>query len=93
MLAMDSQQPYALKEDIWRLQETLGEISATQAQQTERIMRLERRRDDDGRVKNVWGPSSPFTSVLGSAQTGMSCILAFHIALLRPFRFQLESCC
>lgn len=64
---MDSQLPYATKDDIWRLQETLGEISATQAHQTERIMRLERRRDDDTRVKSVWGPSSPFTSVLGSS--------------------------
>jgi hypothetical protein len=72
VLAMDSQPSYATKEDFWRLQETLGEISTMQAQQTERIMRLERRRDDDSRVKSVWGPSSPFTGVLGSSHTGMS---------------------
>jgi hypothetical protein len=75
MIAMEPQLSYATKEDIWRLQETLGEISATQVQQSDRIMRLERRRDDDSRVKSVWGPGSPFTSVLGSSHPGISSTL------------------
>ena len=58
---------YATKEELWRLQESLTDISSTQSQHADRIMRLEKRREDDGRVKNVWTPSSPFTGVLGSA--------------------------
>jgi hypothetical protein len=63
---MDTQ-PFATREELWRLQETLGEFSATQAQHSERIMRLEKRRDDNVQVKNVWGPTSPFATVLGSS--------------------------
>ena len=64
---------YATKEDFWRLQETISDISTTQAQHSERIMRLEKRRDEDSRLKNVWTPSSPFTSMLGGgSQNGES---------------------
>lgn len=89
---MESQLSYATKEDMWRLQETLGEISATQVQQSDRIIRLERRRDDDGRVKSVWGPSSPFTSVLGASHPGMSSRLKMKIKLMLS-RLQLEPRC
>jgi ubiquitin carboxyl-terminal hydrolase 4/11 len=60
----------ASREDIWRLQETLTDLSTTQAQHTERIMRLEKKADDGSRPRNVWAPGSPFPSVLGSSQNG-----------------------
>ena len=66
---MESQLPLASRDDIWRLQESLNELSTIQAQHTERIMRLEKRRDDDTRVKNVWGPMSPFPGGLGPSGT------------------------
>ena len=31
----------------------------------DRVARLERKHEDDSRLKNVWGTSSPFPSVLG----------------------------
>lgn len=61
---MDGQ--YATKEEFWKMQETLNDLSGIQSQHSERIMRLEKRRDDDVRVKGVWAPSSPFGNVLGS---------------------------
>ena len=62
---MESQLPFASRDELWRLQESLNEISTAQAQHAERIMRLEKRRDDDARVKSVWGPTSPFPVGLG----------------------------
>ncbi len=64
---MESQPPSASRDDIWRLQESLNELSTIQTQHTERIMRLVKRRDDDTRVKNVWGPMSPFPGGLGAS--------------------------
>ena len=69
---MESQFPVATKEDLWRLQEDIKDLFANQGQHSERIMRLEKRRDDDTRVKNVWGPVSPYpASFANSAQQGM----------------------
>ena len=64
---MESQLAFASRDDIWRLQESLNEISTIQGQHTERIMRLEKRRDDDTRLKSVWGPTSPFPGRLGDS--------------------------
>jgi hypothetical protein len=64
---MESQLAFASRDDIWRLQESLNEISTIQGQHTERIMRLEKRRDDDARLKSVWGPTSPFPGGLGGS--------------------------
>lgn len=58
------------RDDFWRLQEALNELSATQAQHSERIMRLEKRHEDGGKVRSVWGSSSPFPSALGSSHHG-----------------------
>lgn len=44
-----------------------------QAEHSERIARLERKQDDDARMKSVWGTQSPFPSVLsGTPQHGRS---------------------
>lgn len=57
--------------DSWRLQTDVTRISQIQAEHADRIARLERRQDEDARVKSVWGNSSPFPSVLsGTPQQG-----------------------
>ncbi|KAJ5590398.1 hypothetical protein N7450_004370 [Penicillium hetheringtonii] len=69
---MDAQYPFASRDDIWRVFEELKELRVGQFEQSERLGRLERRRDEDARMRNVWGssPLSPFpTSVGGSLAT------------------------
>lgn len=51
--------------DVWRLSNTIRSFQETQQEHADRLMRLERRQDEDARVKSVWGPSSPFPNVLG----------------------------
>ncbi|KAK5078801.1 hypothetical protein LTR64_002783 [Lithohypha guttulata] len=60
---------FATREEIWRLQSAIDGLSTTQTQHAERIMRLEKRTEDGGRSKSLWGPSSPFPSGLSSSQT------------------------
>lgn len=60
---------FATREDIWRLQSAIDGLSATQTQYGDRIMRIEKRLDDGGKSKSLWGPSSPFPSGLSSSQT------------------------
>ncbi|KAJ9203211.1 hypothetical protein DTO164E3_2682 [Paecilomyces variotii] len=59
---MDAQYPFASREDIWRVFEEVKDLYATQIEHGERIARLERRKEDDARLKSVWGPLSPFPS-------------------------------
>ena len=68
---MDPQFALASRDDIWRLQTDMKAVCATQAEHAERLMRLERRQEDDARMKSVWGNSSPFPGVLsGTPQQG-----------------------
>lgn len=67
---MDAQYPFASRDDIWRVFDELKDLHATQFEQGERISRLERRRDEDARLKSVWGPLSPFPTV-GAVAAGM----------------------
>ncbi|KAF2027936.1 cysteine proteinase, partial [Setomelanomma holmii] len=53
------------REDIWRFQDEMLRVQQSQAELQDRVARLERQREDDSRLKNVWGMSSPFPSVLG----------------------------
>ena len=74
LLAMDPQSqaftPYS-NNDPWSLQTDVVRIQQVQTEHSERIARLERRQDDDARMKSVWGNSSPFPSVLsGTPQQG-----------------------
>ncbi|KAJ5605536.1 hypothetical protein N7510_008317 [Penicillium lagena] len=67
---MDAQYPFASRDDIWRVLDELKELHEAQYEQAERIARLERRRDEDARMKSVWGPLSPFpSSVAGPIPT------------------------
>ncbi|KAG5297846.1 hypothetical protein I7I48_07104 [Histoplasma ohiense] len=63
---MDAQYPFASREDIWRIKEEVKDLFAAQLEHGERISRLERRRDDDARMKSVWGPLSPFPGPIGT---------------------------
>ncbi|EKG21616.1 hypothetical protein MPH_01050 [Macrophomina phaseolina MS6] len=53
------------RDDIWRIHSEMLRVQQTQAEHADRLARLERRQDEDARVKSVWGTSSPFPSVLG----------------------------
>jgi ubiquitin carboxyl-terminal hydrolase 4/11/15 len=53
------------RDDIWRFHNDMIRVQQSQAELSDRVTRLERRQDDDSRLKNVWGTSSPFPSVLG----------------------------
>ncbi|ODH12783.1 hypothetical protein ACO22_07919 [Paracoccidioides brasiliensis] len=64
---MDAQYPFASREDIWRVQEEVKDLFAVQIEHGERISRLERRRDDDARMKSVWGPLYSFSGPVGVA--------------------------
>ncbi|KAK5198539.1 hypothetical protein LTR92_001010 [Exophiala xenobiotica] len=57
----------ATRDELWRIQETLGELAATQAAHSDRIMRLEQKTPEGSRSRSLWGPASPFTGGLGSS--------------------------
>jgi ubiquitin carboxyl-terminal hydrolase 4/11/15 len=62
---MDPQSASFIPRDaMWRVQSEMSKIHQVQAQHSERLNRLERRQDDDARNKSIWGPSSPFPSIL-----------------------------
>lgn len=76
---MDPQFAFASSADIWRLQDEMKNVYATQAEHSDRLLRLERRQDDDSRLRSVWGNSSPFPSILsGTPQQGKYTRLKFH---------------
>ncbi|QDS74962.1 hypothetical protein FKW77_004898 [Venturia effusa] len=59
------------RDDIWRFQSDMLRVQQTQSDHGERLSRLERRQDEDARMKSVWGTSSPFPGVLsGTPQQG-----------------------
>ena len=63
--------PYSSNNETWRLQSDIVRFQQVQAEHAERIARLERRQEDDARMKSVWGQTSPFPSVLsGTPQQG-----------------------
>lgn len=70
---MDGQFSLATREDFWRLQNEMKNVYATQAEHADRLTRLERRHDEDARMKSVWGSGTPFPGVLnGTPQQGKS---------------------
>jgi ubiquitin carboxyl-terminal hydrolase 4/11 len=65
-LGMDPQSAaFTPSNDLWRLQNDMLRVQQVQSEHSERLARLERQREEDARVKSVWGTSSPFPSVLG----------------------------
>ena len=68
---MESQFSLASRDDVWRLQNDMKNVYATQAEHADRLLRLERRQEDDTRSKSPWGNQSPFPSILsGTPQNG-----------------------
>ncbi|KAF1961868.1 UCH-domain-containing protein [Byssothecium circinans] len=53
------------RDDFWRIQGEMLRVQQSQAELADRVSRLEQRHESDSRLKNVWGTSSPFPSVLG----------------------------
>lgn len=53
------------RDDLWRFQGDMLRFQQNQVDLADRVSRLERRHDEDSRLKNVWGTTSPFPSVLG----------------------------
>ncbi|KAF2126189.1 cysteine proteinase [Dothidotthia symphoricarpi CBS 119687] len=70
------------REEFWRFQSEMLRVQQNQAELSDRVCRLERKQDDDSRLKNVWGTSSPFPSVLGGTpqQVPLQQPLAEHFA-------------
>ena len=62
---MDGQYPFATRDEIWRVNNDVRDISTIQAQHEQRLLRLEKRNQEDAKMKSVWGPSSPFPGLLG----------------------------
>ena len=50
--------------EVWRLSNTMRSFQEVQQDHADRLGRLERRQDEDARVKSVWGPVSPFPGLL-----------------------------
>ena len=70
---MDTQFSFSPRDELWRLQNDMKSVFAVQAEHSDRLLRLERRNDEDMRMKSVWGSSSPFPGVLsGTPQQGQS---------------------
>ena len=70
---MDPQYGLASKDDLWRLQNEMRNVYATQAEHADRLMRLEQRQDSDNRIKSPWGSQSPFPSTInGTPQHGIT---------------------
>jgi hypothetical protein len=67
---MDAQYPFASRDDIWRVFEELKDLQISHIAQGERLAQLERRRDEDARMRSPWGPTSPFPSSVGTAAPG-----------------------
>ena len=61
----------ASREDLYHVQMDVKHVQAVQNNHAERLSRLEKRQADDAALKSVWGPESPFPSVLsGTPQQG-----------------------
>lgn len=67
---MDAQYPFASRDDIWRVFDELKELHIAQYEQGERLAQLERRRDEDARLRSPWCPVSPFPHSVGAIAPG-----------------------
>ena len=57
--------------EVWQLSNMMRNVQDIQQEHADRLLRLERRHEEESKVKSVWGPSSPFTGVLsGSSSHG-----------------------
>ena len=94
---MDPQFALASKDDVWRLQNEMKNVYATQAEHADRLARLEQRQEGDARTKSPWGTTShsPFHGPLnGASQQGEDDMSIFQGTLLtfNDPRSRLQSC-
>lgn len=73
---MDAQYPFASRDDIWRVFDELKELHLAQFQQGERLAQLERRRDEDARLRSPWASASPFPTSVGAITPGSPRLLS-----------------
>lgn len=77
------------RDDFWRMQDDMLRIHQNHAELSDRVSRLERRNEDDSRLKNVWGGASPFPSVLGGTpQQGATPVQPCVVPGYRIVRFR-----
>lgn len=50
------------RDDLWRFQSEMLRVQQGQVLLADRVSRLEQRQEEDNKLKNVWGTSSPFPS-------------------------------
>lgn len=77
---MDPQYALASKDDVWRLQNEMKNVYATQAEHADRLARVEQRQEAEGRMKSPWGTTShsPYRGPInGPLQQGKMNV--FHI--------------
>ncbi|KAG0161518.1 hypothetical protein PDIDSM_9052 [Penicillium digitatum] len=67
---MDAHYPFASRDDIWRVFAELKELHIAQYEQGQRLAQLERRRDDDARLRSPWCPVSPLPHSVGAIAPG-----------------------
>lgn len=61
----------ASREDLYHVQMDVKHVQMVQNNHADRLTRLEKRQADDAALRSVWGPESPFPSVLsGTPQHG-----------------------
>lgn len=64
-MSMDPQSlAFQPQSEVWQLSTMMRNVQDTQQEHADRLFRLERRHDEEAKVKSVWGPSSPFPGVL-----------------------------
>ena len=69
------------RDDLWRVQNEMLRVHQVQAELADRVSRLERRHDEDTKLKSLWGTASPFPSALASTpQQGLSSLVGRTIA-------------
>jgi ubiquitin carboxyl-terminal hydrolase 4/11/15 len=52
------------EDNIWRFQTDVAKLQQATAEHSERLLRLERRQEEENRMKSVWGNQSPFPGIL-----------------------------
>ena len=73
-MSMDPQSlAFQPQSEVWQLSTMMRNVQDVQQDHGDRLSRLERRHDEEAKVKSVWGPTSPFPGVLsGTPSHGRS---------------------
>ena len=73
MSLMDPQSAsFTPRDDLWAFKSEMLRVQQIQSDHSDRLSRLERRQEEDTRVRSVWASSSSFPNVLsgGTPQQG-----------------------